>query len=382
MNILFIARGYPSEQDPIWGNFERDQALALQSLGHNITIMSVDGRFRLHRQKFGISHFKDNTLSIYSIFYFPLSIISIISRKLKMFVREKMTLRLYKKILKDGVNPEIIYAHYLINIESCRLIKKKYNTPIVGIEHWSEINKKQINPNVIRLGKYGYSVPDKLLTVSISLQRRIKQVWGYDSEVIPNMVDKIFFQNNVNRKPHSGCIKFISIGSLTYGKGYDLLIRAFDRANIPLTDWTLYIIGGGSEKMNLQKLINKLGLNNNIYLLGRQNREIIKDLLLESDCFVLASRGETFGVVYIEAMAVGLPVIGTKCGGPEEIINQENGLLIPSENIDEIAKAIVKMMTTARQYDSNKIITQCYEKYSSEKIACKLERIFNGLILK
>ena len=65
-----------------------------------------------------------------------------------------------------------------------------------------------------------------------------------------------------------------------------------------------------------------------------------------SNAFVLASRTETFGVVYIEALSQGLPVIATRCGGPESIVTSDNGLLVPIENIPELTKALLTLYKT------------------------------------
>ena len=69
----------------------------------------------------------------------------------------------------------------------------------------------------------------------------------------------------------------------------------------------------------------------------------VSSILAHADIFVLASRKETFGIVYVEAMAKGLPVIATKCGGPEEFVNKENGILVPVDNVEELSKAMLLM---------------------------------------
>ena len=118
------------------------------------------------------------------------------------------------------------------------------------------------------------------------------------------------------------------------------MIEAFHQANFN-NDVYLYIIGEGHLHPNLQKMINTFGLNEQIKLLGMMNRNEIGQIMQKSDAFVLASRVETFGVVYIEAMLAGLPVIATACGGPEEFVDEDNGILIPVDNVELLAKAMI-----------------------------------------
>jgi glycosyltransferase involved in cell wall biosynthesis len=99
-----------------------------------------------------------------------------------------------------------------------------------------------------------------------------------------------------------------------------------------------------------------------------------------SDIFVLPSRNETFGVVYIEALACGLPIIATDCGVPSEIVTPENGLFIPKENVDALSSAISYMAQNINQYDRKAIAEDCQARFSSEVIAKQLTHIFEETI--
>ena len=107
-----------------------------------------------------------------------------------------------------------------------------------------------------------------------------------------------------------------------------MLIRAFSKAFKDQPKVNLTIVGDGPEYNNLNNLIKTLKMEKQISLYGSANREEVKMLLQKSDAFVFSSQYETFGVVLIEAMACGLPVVATKCGGPESIIDSDKvGLL-------------------------------------------------------
>ena len=130
----------------------------------------------------------------------------------------------------------------------------------------------------------------------------------------------------------------------------------------------------------LQREINTSNLQNNIVLLGQKNKQEIVQLLQQSDLFVLPSRSETFGVVYIEAMACGLPIIATDCGGPRDIVTKDNGLLIPNEDVDALGEAILYMVENIDKYDRKAIAEDCQARFSPKVVAKQLTQIFEDTI--
>lgn len=100
MNILLISRGYPSNRDVQWGCFERDQAKALQKLGHTVTVMSIDGRFRLYKRRLGITQISDDGINVYNMFYCPFVILRLLGSKFFLKVLSWQTNRLYEEVKK------------------------------------------------------------------------------------------------------------------------------------------------------------------------------------------------------------------------------------------------------------------------------------------
>ena len=103
-------------------------------------------------------------------------------------------------------------------------------------------------------------------------------------------------------------------------------------------------------------------------------------VLEKSDCFVLPSNFETFGVVYIEAMAAGLPVIATKCGGPEKIVPSFAGVLIDKNDVNQLFGAMLDMVNSIDAYSANSIKEYVSKTFSPECIAQQLISIYETLI--
>ena len=284
MNILLFSRGYPSPKDVQWGCFEKDQALALQKLGHKIVFMSIDGRFRLNNRKIGITRCQDKDFISYNMYIIPFDLLKLFGKSFFFWALKKMTTYLYTRIKKEFV-PDVIYAHYLPNIYASTYIKEKTQIPIVGIEHWSKLNQDILDSYVRDMGNVAYKSVDSLISVSESLRQRIKSHFRKDSCVIHNMVSLDFnlklLQNNKTIKKSS--LNIVSVGSLFYGKGYDILISAFYKSNLYKNGTKITIVGEGNERKNLEKQIKSLGLEESILLVGQKGKDEIVRILTNSD---------------------------------------------------------------------------------------------------
>lgn len=141
-----------------------------------------------------------------------------------------------------------------------------------------------------------------------------------------------------------------SVGNIAPKKGYDVLIRALAKARGEISDLACLILGADDHGLRegLERLGNSLGLHGQLCFAGFQ--EEVFPYLDAMDLFVLASVDEGFGIVLLEAMACGKPVVATRVDGPPEIVEDgQSGLLVPPRDPEALAKTLVELLKDPRR---------------------------------
>lgn len=376
MHILFISRGYPSIRRPQNGNFEVDQAEGLVRLGHTVSMISIDlGREFAHGE-YGVRHVEKNGVQSYSMCLLPTKFFA--GQGLyKKFIDIKLDY-LYHKVVRKSGKPDIIYAHYLWNMDRGLFLKQKYHIPLVGIEHWSEIGYDDIKSSIERNARRIYPQVDGLITVSHSLQRKIEERFGIQSDVVFNTIHDSVRMHAEQRKD-DGIVRFITVGTLLPVKGYDNLITAFANCRLPRNKWELTIVGEGAEVHTLRDLIARYDIGDNIHLAGKKDKTEVVELLNRSDVFVSSSHLETFGVAALEAVCCGVPVLATDSGGPREFITESNGRICNDE-LESLQAGIEYMYVHYTEFDKKRMAEDAVNKFSSTAIAHQLEAIFSKYV--
>lgn len=376
MKILIAASGFDSPRKHEVNIFALDQAKALRDAGHDVRFAAVDTRSIRHSRPWGCYRYTLDGIPVYYASVpcgaLPLGLPELAGRLAASGI--------CRAIAKDGWKPDIVHAHFLGVAAIAAPVCREKNLPLVITEHTSALNAPDPGKALVKTMRKTYPLADALLAVSSLLAGSIYRHTGAKAVVVPNIIDTQSFsvvkEDNVPGEP----FRFVASGFLIERKGYDLLLRAAGDLRRRGYALALTVFGDGPEREALEKLAESEGVRDCVDFRGQCTRGELGEAYPQMDAFVLASRRETFGVVYIEAMAAGLPVIATRCGGPEDFVTEENGILIPVDDAAALTDAMEHMMLYRREYDSASIAADIRRKFAPETIAARLTAVYEEIV--
>lgn len=299
------------------------------------------------------------------------------------------TTRLFRRYSKKHGLPDLILAHSAIwaGLAAAR-ISREQNVPFIITEHrsffvWEKGDaRKMVKSFYVPHLQKAYTSCNKLIIVSESMKSGLLELFPEltnKMQVIPNMVNGEYFQLPSKPRKKEPFV-FISAGRLAAVKGLDFLIKAFGELKKKTDrEVQLRIAGRGELKEKLENQIRLSGLADNVILLGRVSRDNIVKEMQDSNCFILTSSYEAFGVVLIEAMSTGLPVIATRSGGPESILDDSCGYLVEPGSSGELTEAMLKMINEYDRFNQQNIRDRTLQYYGSDIIAKKYLEVFEGI---
>lgn len=272
--------------------------------------------------------------------------------------------------------PDILHAHQAqwAGAAAC-LASRWFGMPYLVTEHSHYLLTGELPRSFRPLVATAYAHAVRVIAVSQILAEAISP-FGVDTiQVIPNGVDERFF-TLPTATPRHDYFQFISIGRLVTEKRFDILLHSFAQLIRRVPQARLLIIGDGPEYAKLLALRDELSLS--VTFTGSQNAVEIRDALQTSDALISCSEVETFGIVLLEAMACGLPVIATRSGGPEDIVTEQVGLLVPPRDVTALADAMQRVCRT--RYSREAIRQYVVERFAYPQVATRLLRLYDEVI--
>lgn len=379
MKILKITPWYPNEINPLSGSFVEDQAIALSKQGEDVAVLFVDLNYRNILKKLKTHHFKtifkiEKGIKVFRYYgFFPPKI------SLRLHTQWSIYFDiLFKKYIEKFGLPSIIHAHTFHTAYAASFLSEKYNIPFVITEHSTILITRELHGWRRQIFQKSFQNASKVISVSNGLRDVLKSIISNEILVIPNLIDTDLFSIK-NQKPIKKTFQIIAAGDLIPRKGFHILIEAFSQLDASLKkNMCLKIFGQGSENNRLTALIKKLREDKRIFLEGEVSRDILSKKMKDSDLYVLSSLTETFGIVVIEAMATGLPVISTKCVGPEKIIPEFAGAFIPINDIAALKNGIEQLYLNFDSYQPKQIRQYVLDNFSEIVVANKLKTIYQS----
>lgn len=384
IHILILPMYYPEkDSSPHRGYMFYEQAMQIAQAGCRVGLAFVEQRptknftWKRFRQE---SHFQTSTedngtfVTLRMHAWNPK-----LSTRAGGLIWSRLTMMLVRNYIRKYGKPDLIHAHFgLWAGYAANRIYERYGIPYVVTEHASSINGGNAPAwqNLILQKAYGNA--GKVICVGTLLRQNVCRYVANEEKVtvVPNFVDLSTFGQSPHPTEKEKRFTFISIGNLSKLKGFSELLDAFKQGFNDLPQVSLFIVGDGEEAEPLKEKIRALQLEKQVTLTGRLGRNEVAGLLATCDAFVLASYTETFGIVFIEAMATGMPAIGTVCGGPKDIIIPGSGYLVEPGNIQELANKMRMLYDNYEQFDKAEIQQSIAARFDFRLAGSKLKEIY------
>ena len=294
-----------------------------------------------------------------------------------------LLLRAVRRALRDEdiASYDLIHAHFSSPSGTiARILSRESGKPYVVTEHSSRFDLTF---------EQGIDVPAvledarRIICVSSGIKDSIQSVAGSDTlslSIVPNPVDMGEFTPSSPSEAHTGPLRLLFVGHLLPRKGVDLLISALKRITDDGTDAELVVIGAGLEMDRLRKQAESLGLAARVQFLGARPHEEMASHYSASDVFVLPSYAESFGVVVVEALASGKPVVATRSGGPEHIIDDTVGMLVDPGDSDGLADAILSVADRLDTFIPENLAEFARSRYSMKSVGAQISTVYNETV--
>lgn len=370
LKVLIIPSWYPNKKDPLWGNYFIKQAEALSEYA-SISMLHVD-RIGFREIKDYLKNKKTDGLNnnLYSFKFYKKTIINYKTINLdysyKKYVRQGY--KAYQNMVKLIGKPDVILVESVLPAGLiAEHIFKKEGIPYVVHAHSEAVMS---NPNYKDYVDLVMKNASEYMAVNKQIKKIVEEKRMKECSLVPNFIDCNKFSLKEKRKDKY--FTFISISNFYKVKSIDVLLKAFDIVinKKGYKNIRLKIVGTGEYKYYYESLAKSLKLEEYVEFLGYVQNDKIPKLLKKCDALCVSSSFETFCIPIVEAFASGLPVITTNCVGPLEIVNDENSIVTPINDIDKYAKSIIKMVDGYKKYKSSEIRNYAFMNYD-KKIICK-----------
>jgi glycosyltransferase involved in cell wall biosynthesis len=384
--ILWLPSWYPNEREPYSGDFIQRHAKAA-SLNNNITVIFFT--------QFGETVSADKkVLSIVSgnlkevLVYVPFKPYGFraIDRIWYNLVFYSFAIKFLKSYFKENGLPLLVHVHVPVKAGNLALwIKNKFQIPYIVSEQASTYLKQAgdyffkrrhwlYRANVKKI----FSKASAVTNVSFAIGKILQELFSITYlQVIHNVVDTTIFCPDFSQKDR---FTYIHVSSLNDQKNISGILRVFkEMANIR-ADWKFIIVGPHTEE--IRGFIEKERLGHLIELVGEVPYVKVASFTKLSHAMVLFSKHENFPCVVVEALCCGIPVVASDVAGLKDCVKESNGILVESENENELLKALIRIRENYGDYDRTSIAEDAARTYSYQTISKQFDRLYKEIITK
>jgi glycosyltransferase involved in cell wall biosynthesis len=381
IKVLFIAGWYPSPEKPAHGIFIQEHAKVAAMHNDVVVLAYAGGSISLNRL-YQIDEKIENRIKTIRIKYksWPINSVSYgMSHLIYLWAISVC----FRRLIHEGWRPDIIHAHIYFAGVPAVILGKMYSLPVIITEHFSGFHRRLIHGFKKLQVTFAFNRADLVCPVSNAMKEGIES-YGIRTQikVIPNVVDTVLFspkEQIISKK--TGLLKkqILVVADMSPIKGVQYLLKAASELIKKRTDFVINLIGDHSNQGRNDISIMNDTLRKNISFCGLKSKMEMAEYMQNCDFLILPSLFETFGVVLIEALSCGKPVIGPNIGGPREIIVSNVGRLFPPGNVNDLAEVIDYMLDHFQDFSPTTLDGYVQERYSYEAIGLLMDSTYREI---
>ncbi|CCF14140.1 glycosyl transferases group 1 family protein [Brevibacillus laterosporus GI-9] len=346
----------------------------LAERGHNVHFITAGMPFRLGKFHPNI-FFHEVEVNQYDVFKYPPYDLTLANRMAQVAQNE---------------NLDILHVHYAVPHALCAYLAKQMvgdHLKIITTLHGTDITVLGYDPSLRDMIRFGIEKSDMVTAVSADLIRETHDSLQVDKkiELVYNFVDKRRYSRKdvaewrAKFAPNGEKI-IMHISNFRPVKRVQDVVAAFRyvRDEMPAK---LILIGEGPEQCNIRKLIQEKDLCDDVFFLGKQDD--VAEVISLADLMLLPSEKESFGLVALEAMACGVPVVASCAGGlPEVVSHGESGYLCEIGDTKQMAMYARKLLQDEKLYESFRVegLRRSEDKFSYDTITSQYESLYEQLL--
>ena len=394
-SVLVLSHMYPRDYHPAGGIFVHEQVKALRAAGVDARVLSGEPYWinTLNPIKIlkSLRNWRNHEFPAWELvdgvplIRFPYIVSSrFLPFQTHAFTYTSGVTRCLSRLMK-AFEFQLVHAHTAYTDGSAGVaIAAQHGVPLVITEHTGPFKTLTRTSYLKRKTEAAINAADCLITVSQALMGDITDQIAMKRHdraiVLPNVVDTHAFV--AAPRENDGRIRALWVGHFVSVKRVEVLLRAMAMAVEAEPRLCLRLVGAGALKGDLQQLAHKLGIESYVEFAGHVERISLPAHYQESDFLVISSESETFGVVAIEAMSCGRPVLTTDCGGPTEIVTHESLGMVVHKSAESIAQGLQAMAlrTSNKDFSAELIRKVAQNRYSLAAVASKLIKTYAKLI--
>lgn len=377
--ILVFPAWYPSRENPVYGIFVRELAKASAAIA-DVVVLCNRGCRPMHGKLWCVEEERDPELTqgipTYNCYIrrtWP------VTRATSLWASVKA----FRYVAAKTFQPDIIHAHVYTAGFQAVLAGRTMGVPVVITEHATIFPRKGLGRFERWEARFAFERAQMVMPVSRPLQDAIEQLGiRANFRIVPNTVDTALFHPGDPPRAQSAVKQLITICGLDLSdkKGLHHLLAALARLREVRQDWHLNIVGEGPARGRHEDQVRQLGLEEHVTFHGMKSKPQVADMLRDADVFVLPSLFETFSLVTAEALASGVPVVVTRCGGPEHFVTPADGIIVPPGDAEALTTGLDQMLREHRKYSPADLAQRLRDRFGFEAVANQLDQVYREVL--